>query len=251
MLFNLLVPVGWRIGLVRVEDVAIGGAVSLASACCSGPAEPALDLGRALAGAYREASGYLADAVAYGVGRCDAGGAAGAAAAGEQAVQAGRVGPPPRRHLPRLPDRAGREAGDAAPRSRASSTASPACGSPPTRCSTCGTATAARAETAPRPAANCSPRPSQLVDWYDRFAGSLTGGAEVPDPLAPDPGADGRLVDAVAHDLRDHDGHATATGVRIIWTGDHLDAVRRLQQTLVEPARAALAGRGAVPAPAR
>ena len=37
------------------------------------------------------------------------------------------------------------------------------------------------------------------------------------------------------------DGKATATGVRMIWTGDHLDAVRRLQEMLVEPARAALA----------
>jgi hypothetical protein len=28
--------------------------------------------------------------------------------------------------------------------------------------------------------------------------------------------------------------------VRVIWTGDHLDAVRRLQGMLVEPARAAV-----------
>jgi hypothetical protein len=27
--------------------------------------------------------------------------------------------------------------------------------------------------------------------------------------------------------------------VRVIWTGDHLDATRRLQDTLVGPARAA------------
>ena len=30
ILFNLLVPVGWTLGLVRIEDVAIGSAVSLA-----------------------------------------------------------------------------------------------------------------------------------------------------------------------------------------------------------------------------
>jgi hypothetical protein len=35
------------------------------------------------------------------------------------------------------------------------------------------------------------------------------------------------------------DGHAMATGVRVIWTGDHLDGVRRLQEPLVEQARAA------------
>jgi hypothetical protein len=79
-----------------------------------------------------------------------------------------------------------------------------------------------------------------MTDWYDRFAASLAGGASVPEPLPADEVADGRLVEAVASDLRDSDGHATATGVRVIWTGDHLDAVRRLQDMLVEPARAAV-----------
>ena len=82
-----------------------------------------------------------------------------------------------------------------------------------------------------------------ISDWYDRFAASLTGARAVPDPLARDQVADGRLVEAVAHDLRDADGHATATGVRVIWTGDHLDAVRRLQEMLVDPARAATTAR--------
>ena len=40
ILFNLLAPAGWQVGLVRVEDVAIGGAVSLASGCCCGRAAP-------------------------------------------------------------------------------------------------------------------------------------------------------------------------------------------------------------------
>lgn len=29
MLFNLISPVGWRLGLVRVEDVAVGAAISV------------------------------------------------------------------------------------------------------------------------------------------------------------------------------------------------------------------------------
>jgi hypothetical protein len=43
----------------------------------------------------------------------------------------------------------------------------------------------------------------------------------------------------VRHDLLGRDGNATATAVRMIWTGDHLDAARRMQEALVEPARAA------------
>jgi hypothetical protein len=35
---------------------------------------------------------------------------------------------------------------------------------------------------------------------------------------------------------------ALATAVRMIWTGDHLDAARRLQRIVVEPAREATRG---------
>jgi hypothetical protein len=51
--------------------------------------------------------------------------------------------------------------------------------------------------------------------------------------------ADGRLIDAVRHDLRDDAGNATSTAVRIIWTGEHLDAVRRLQSVIVGSAESA------------
>jgi hypothetical protein len=37
---------------------------------------------------------------------------------------------------------------------------------------------------------------------------------------------------AVRRDLYDEQGRATATAVRIIWTGDHVDAARRLQAGL-------------------
>ena len=77
--------------------------------------------------------------------------------------------------------------------------------------------------------------------WYARFAESLVGRGGVPEPLSGDAVADGRLVDAVGHDLRDSDGNASATAVRVIWTGDHLDAVRRLQGMLVGPAQEAVA----------
>jgi len=79
-----------------------------------------------------------------------------------------------------------------------------------------------------------------LTAWYNHFAASLNGAADVPDPSPRDADADDRLVGTVANDLRDGDGNQTATGVRVIWTGDHLDAVRRLQELLVGPARATL-----------
>jgi hypothetical protein len=79
---------------------------------------------------------------------------------------------------------------------------------------------------------------SLMVDWYTGFGASLAGLASIPDPLTRDADAEGRLVEAVSHDLRREDGRASATAARMIWTGDHLDAARRLQSILVEPARA-------------
>ena len=59
----------------------------------------------------------------------------------------------------------------------------------------------------------------------------------MPEPLAPDESADRRLVEAVRRDLQNEDGRGGAVAARIIWTGDHLDAARRLQTALVGPAQ--------------
>ena len=41
ILFNIIAPNGWRIGVLRVEDVALGCRPACSPARCSGPAEPA------------------------------------------------------------------------------------------------------------------------------------------------------------------------------------------------------------------
>ncbi|MDQ6607272.1 MAG: FUSC family protein [Actinomycetota bacterium] len=130
----ILVPAGWKIGLLRIEDVA-HGEVSLAVGLLFWPRGAAADLGRTLSEAYAVSARYLADAVAYGVSR---------------------------------------------------------------RGSLCG-------------ARELLSAAEHMTGWYDQFAGSLIGVEAVPHPLAPDHVADGRLVEAVAHDLRDSDGNPTAT----------------------------------------
>jgi len=81
----------------------------------------------------------------------------------------------------------------------------------------------------------------RVTGWYDGLATTLITGGELPQPLAHDKAADGRLVRAVRRDLLDDDGKATATAIRMIWTGDHLDVVRRLQAAITSPARATAA----------
>ncbi|MBM9465907.1 FUSC family protein [Nakamurella leprariae] len=63
VLFNLLQPVGWRVGLVRIEDVALGGAAALVVGIICWPGGAAAQVRRALADAYRAASGLFAGTV--------------------------------------------------------------------------------------------------------------------------------------------------------------------------------------------
>ena len=73
ILFNILQPAGWRVGLVRIEDVALGCAVSLVVGLLFWPRGAAAALGKALAEAYTDSARYLAGAVEFGMGRCDRG----------------------------------------------------------------------------------------------------------------------------------------------------------------------------------
>jgi uncharacterized membrane protein YccC len=62
VLFNLLAPVGWRVGLVRAEDVAIGFAISLLVGLLFWPRGAAALVRQDLATAYERAADYLAAA---------------------------------------------------------------------------------------------------------------------------------------------------------------------------------------------
>ncbi|HEX3802325.1 MAG TPA: FUSC family protein [Solirubrobacteraceae bacterium] len=243
VLYNVLLPAGWTLGLVRIEDIALGGAVSLAVGLLFWPRGASVDLGRALGRAYIDSSSYLAEAVAYGVSCCDSSGPptapprlpAAAAAASSRRLDDTFRGYLTERGAKRVPlaevttlvnGVAGlRLAADAVLELWEDGGQLPAQE---------GDRAAARGE--------LIEIADHLISWYGRFAASLAQAGDVPDPLPSDSGADGRLIDAVATDLQDGDGHATATGVRVIWTGDHLDAARRLQEGLVGPARAAVAG---------
>jgi uncharacterized membrane protein YccC len=63
VLFNLLVPAGWRVGLLRVEDVAIGCAVSLVVGVLFWPRGVSAIVGDDLADAFRAGAAYLRQAV--------------------------------------------------------------------------------------------------------------------------------------------------------------------------------------------
>jgi uncharacterized membrane protein YccC len=68
VLFNLLVPVGWKVGLLRIQDVALGCAVSLVVGVLFWPRGAASVVGDDLADAFRRDSAYLAQAVGWALG---------------------------------------------------------------------------------------------------------------------------------------------------------------------------------------
>jgi hypothetical protein len=268
ILFNIIQPAGWRIGLLRVEDIALGCAVSLVVGLLFWPRGAAAALNRALAEAYSDCAGYLASTVEFGMLRCDAGQPATPAAASGSAASGLAATAAPATAATAAVAAGPTAVGPAAVRAAAASRrlddtfrgylaergAKPVPMAAVTSLVTglAGLRLAADAVLdlwqrddgqagGDRAAARQELlTASELIrGWYADLAASLIGRRGVPDPLAHDKLADGRLVDAVRRDLRGQDGQATATAVRMIWTGDHLDAARRLQAALVEPARAA------------
>ncbi len=68
VLFNVIVPAGWRVGLVRVEDVAIGCAVSLIVGVLFWPRGASSVVGDNLGDAFRAGADYLTGAVQWALG---------------------------------------------------------------------------------------------------------------------------------------------------------------------------------------
>ena len=237
ILFNIVAPAGWRIGLVRVEDVAIGGAVSLGVGILFWPRGATAALSRALAQAYTASARYLAAAIAFGVACCDPTGPGSSPprrAAAEAAAASRRLDVTFRGYLA---ERGSKPAPLAAIAELVTGVTGVRLAGDAVLDLWDGNAAAAGDRSAARH--ELTSAAGAMTRWFEHFAAGLTGREPIPEPLAPDEVADGRLLDAVEHDLTGSDGHATATGVRVIWTGDHLDAVRRLQAVLTPPARSA------------
>jgi hypothetical protein len=249
ILFNIIQPIGWRVGLVRIEDVAIGVGVSLVVGVLFWPRGAAPALRQAVAEAYAAGAGYLASTVRWGASRGDpsmsapalASDAARAAAASRRLDDAFRTYLAERgaKRFP-LAYMAGLVTGVAGLRLEADAVVDLWRGDDG---QAGGDVAAARHEilgTAER-----------VTGWYNGLATTMVTGGELPQPLADDKTADGRLV----RDLLVDDGRASATAVRMIWTGDHLDVVRRLQAAIISPAGATAGqpagGRITIPPPPR
>ncbi|MFF9507698.1 FUSC family protein [Streptomyces sp. NPDC014724] len=237
ILYNLISPGGWEIGLVRIEDVAIGCVVSLLVGALFWPRGASPALHQALAEAFYRSARYLNSAVAFGVARRD------------QLVPAA---PAPHNDAQRAASAADRL--DEAFRGFLAERGTKQLPLPGVT-ALINTVVVLRftADAVLRLWNGADPAPSEdhtvtskeilraggpVLDWYEKTAQALVGRGAVPEPLA-NPLRSERLIEAVRHDLTAADGHGTATAVRTIWTADHIDVVQRLQAAILKPAQAA------------
>ncbi|MFE6822232.1 FUSC family protein [Streptomyces sp. NPDC057690] len=239
VMFNLGQDPDWHIVLLRMQDIALGCAVSLLVALFFWPRGAATAVHKALADAYVDGARYLAEAVDYALGQ--GGQTDPARPRGEPlehnrkaAASARRLDDAFRTYLDErgakplsLTDMTALVAGVAALRLAADAVVSLWRGVDPGR-ETDGRTEAHRAI---RGAA------SRVTEWYYAFAGGLDHGAPVPEPVQLHPEAAALLVESVRTDHADALGRPGATAVRIIWTGDHVDVARRLQPGLALAAK--------------
>lgn len=234
ILFNIGHVPDWHIALLRVQDIALGCGVSLVVALFFWPRGAAAAVDKALAEAYTESAAYLRRAIEYGLSRCGE-----SRRALDPPVVEGRQAAAAARRLD-----------DAFRSYLAEHGAKPIALADMTTLVTgvVGLRLAAdavlaiwtRAGDARLEADGAGARvellgfADRVTTWYRQLAGCLDGGAPglSPELVQRNPAAAARLVESVRADLRDQNGQATANAVRIIWTGDHVDAARRLQPSL-------------------
>jgi uncharacterized membrane protein YccC len=236
ILFNILQPAGWRVGLYRVEDVAIGCAVSVGVGLLFWPRGAAAALSSALRQAYVSGATYLEAAVNFVTESNEGSVHASQSMAKERSAAASasrRLDDALRTYLAErsskplpLPDVTAlvtgvanlRQTGDAVLALWEKEERRPS-----------GDRLAASEE--------LSYEVTVLKRWYERLGAALVGQESMPE-AASQSGASGRhIIEAVRDDLTSIDGQVASLAVRLIWTRDYLAVARRIQQSLVDPAR--------------
>jgi len=237
ILWNILEPIGWRVGLYRIEDIAIGCAVSVGVGLFLWPRGAASALGATLRDAYETSAAFLTAAVALSrdPDRSDEPTSSPQIERSSAAAASRRLDDAFRTYL-------GERGSMAIPLS--------------------DVATLVRGVVSLRQTADAvvdlwagsdvldnNARSSEFTqlaqdvhlvkNWYDDFGAALAGEGTIPEP-ARDNAVNALLSQAVSEDLQVANTERAATTVRLIWTKDYLGVARRLEETLIEAARSAV-----------
>jgi hypothetical protein len=236
ILFNIIAPIGWQVGVLRIEDVALGCAAALVAGVLFWPRGAAAALGRAYAEAYRTAATFLHEAIGSLDPRSSV--AAPTTNAAETATAAGsRLDDALRQYL-------AEQGAKHVPLESVTALAGGA-----TRLRLAGAAINLLHVAAPdgvvapegdealaAPVTLLHRRADQVTEWYSALADAVGGrGASV--PPTDSPLSDESFLDVVlpaVHSCGDPDRAVRAE--QLLWSGQYLGDVDRLRPELVEPA---------------
>lgn len=236
ILFNIIAPSGWRVGVLRIEDVALGCLASLVAGFLFWPRGAGTDLGAALADAYRAAADYLEESVGYLTGRVHAVGASGvAAAAGLRLDDALRQ---------YLAERGSKQVDlrsvalltNGATRLRLAGTAIAGLHSADGRAAVPDTGLAEPLQVLDR-------RSNQVASWYRSLADSFAVGSGAM-PGVPPTAATESFLDVVLPAVDScGDPERAASAERVLWSGQYLGDVDRFRPELLPAAEQLRAAR--------
>ncbi|MGW0765777.1 FUSC family protein [Streptomyces sp. NPDC002676] len=243
IIFTIIAPAGWEIGLIRIEDVALGCAVSLVVGILFWPRGATAGLGRVLGDAVGDSAQYVRSAMAFGLTRCDSLALPSQAPDDDReraAASARRLDDAFRTYLAergtkRLVLADVTALVNAVVTLRMTADAIDDLWSHASYVPT-GDRAAARAEILDASA--------PVIGWFERAGRAIADGEPTPGEMVERTVAGKALQDAVCRDLAGGAVSGTATAVRMVWTAKYMDTLRRLQAEIVGPARAAASAGG-------
>ncbi|HET9120947.1 MAG TPA: FUSC family protein [Solirubrobacterales bacterium] len=227
IIFNIIVPTGWTIGLLRAEDVAVGCAISLVVGALFWPRGAETLVRQTLADAYSRSADYVAAAARR-------------LASGERQGGLGAVRTEARGAALRLDDAfrqylsepSARRANlddlgtlvSGAVRVRLAAFSMSMLGSTPD-------------EEGLEPCGRVLQDDAGALDsWYGKFGRALAEGADTQAPGDRDRDGRGPVVNCVSQALATGTGVMPASALSLLWASQHLDILWRLGAELVEPA---------------
>jgi uncharacterized membrane protein YccC len=233
VLFNLIQPVGWSVGLVRVEDVAIGFAISLGVGLLFWPRGAGALLREDLAAAYARGADYVVATARQLIEGGDSEDAARAGRAADAALH--RLDDAFRQYLAErsatasnVEDVAALVGGASRVRRAAQSLTSLArMADSTTRLERCGQ--------------NLDRELHALQSWYVTLGYALLNRRPMPPPHIRDAEGAGRLLACVREAARGRDKATVNAALVLLWASQHLDNLWRLEAHLAERANAARA----------
>ena len=234
ILFDLLDPIGWRIGLVRAEDVAIGCAVSLVVGALLWPRGAAAVLRGAVRASYEASTAYAQTVVEILQGRMPAERSRAAHRLARESHD--RVDTAFRQYLSerRAPDEGVVRAWGAV---LAGAVRLRRTGHALSRSNAMWGMDAARDDGPALAGARASlgTEMDGLARWFDAFGEACESGTAPPPPQAEDPGRTEHMLDWVRDAAGRHDEAAAARAM--VWASEHLESLRRHEPALADAGR--------------